>query len=154
MQTQIIKIADMDSLVVSTTVPIGLAIKYSETGVKWMSHKIIEINKLPELLTYIEEQESLAVKVEYLDAFEVHDDRGKKEEFRFKMLKEAEDHGRVDFNNAYMFGWLEKKSRNWTEYLKVLWGGSPKWKKKYFVLTNIGMIVYADDKSKKPQKVM
>jgi hypothetical protein len=53
-----------------------------------------------------------------------------------------------------MFGYLEKKSRNWTEYLKVLWGGSPKWKKKYFVLTNIGLIVYADNQSKKPLKVM
>lgn len=55
METTVIKVADIDCLVVSTTVPIGLAIKYSETGVKWMSHKIIEIKKLPELLTYIEE---------------------------------------------------------------------------------------------------
>jgi hypothetical protein len=87
METKLIPLSDIDSLIVSTTVPIGLAIKYSEPGVKWISHKIVEIRKLPELLTFIEEHENIAVKVEYLDAFEVFDEKGKKEEFRFNMLK-------------------------------------------------------------------
>ena len=43
-----------------------------------------------------------------------------------------------------MYGVLEKKSRSWTEYIKVLWSGNGTWKRKFYVLTNVGLLVYED----------
>jgi hypothetical protein len=53
-----------------------------------------------------------------------------------------------------MFGFLEKKSRNWKEYVKLLWGGSATWKKRFYVLSNIGLLVYEDNQMRKPLKLM
>lgn len=53
-----------------------------------------------------------------------------------------------------MYGYLEKKSRNWKEYIKALWGGSATWKKRFYVLSNIGMLVYEDETMKKPIKLL
>ena len=41
-----------------------------------------------------------------------------------------------------MQGYLFKKSRSWTQYLR-LWG--PTWKKQYLILTNIGLLVFEDN---------
>lgn len=62
-------------------------------------------------------------KIDYSDSLQITNDNGKKEEFRFNELKDALPSGKYDLGNAYMHGYLEKKSRNWKEYLKLIWGG-------------------------------
>jgi hypothetical protein len=46
--------------------------------------------------------------------------------------------------NSYMYGDLDKKSRSWKESVKFLWGGSSQWDKMFYVLTNVGLLVYQD----------
>lgn len=53
-----------------------------------------------------------------------------------------------------MYGYLEKKSSHWTEYLKVLWSGKVTWKQKFYVLTNVGMLVYNTNDLTKPKKLI
>lgn len=44
--------------------------------------------------------------------------------------------------NSYMYGYLDKKSNSWTESIKFIWGGAPTWNKMFYVLTNVGLLVY------------
>lgn len=44
-----------------------------------------------------------------------------------------------------MYGYLEKKSRSWKEALKPLWGGKATWRKNFYVLSNIGLLVYENE---------
>lgn len=52
-----------------------------------------------------------------------------------------------------MYSYLEKKSRSWTELIRTLWSGNSTWKKRFYVLTNLGMLVYEDQSMKKPLKL-
>jgi len=42
--------------------------------------------------------------------------------------------------NSLMSGFVYKKSGSWTEYFKI-WGNAT-WKKKFLVLTNVGLLVF------------
>jgi hypothetical protein len=53
-----------------------------------------------------------------------------------------------------MVGYLDKKSSHWTEYLKVLWSGKVTWKRKFYVLTNVGLLVYKENEFDKPKKLI
>lgn len=46
-----------------------------------------------------------------------------------------------------MSGFINKKSRSWTEYFN-LWGA--KWKRKFAVLTNVGLVLFDENKMRKP----
>ncbi len=38
-------------------------------------------------------------------------------------------------------GFIYKKSGSWTEYFR-LWGGAVTWKRKYIIVTNVGLIIF------------
>ena len=96
----------------------------------------------------------MELKIEFSDTIILYNEKGKKLEFRFNNLKDALPAGKYDLGKAENHGYLEKKSRNWKEYVKLLWGGSPTWKKRFYVLSNLGLLVYEDDKMRKPIKLM
>ena len=54
------------------------------------------------------------------------------------------------FMNAYMYGELEMKSQNWRDAVRFLWGGDASWETKFYVLTNVGMLVYEDKQYTRP----
>lgn len=62
----------------------------------------------------------------YSDTVEMTNDKGNTQIFKFSSLREPETLKieKVDLLNAYIHGYLREKSRRWTEYVKVLWGGS------------------------------
>lgn len=53
-------------------------------------------------------------------------------------------------NNSLMSGFLYKKSRSWTE-LFSFFGGST-WKRKYVILTNVGLVVFDETNLRKPSQ--
>lgn len=48
-----------------------------------------------------------------------------------------------------MQGFLNKKSRSWTEYF-YLWGQS--WRRKLIILTNVGLLIFDENQLNKPSK--
>jgi hypothetical protein len=60
-------------------------------------------------------------------------------------LKEEDKNNKelsIHFMNSYMYGDLDRKSNSWKEAVKFLWGGSTNWEKRFYVLTNVGLLVY------------
>ena len=51
--------------------------------------------------------------------------------------------------NSLMSGYLFKKSRSWTDFL-TLWG--PSWKKKFAILTNVGLVMFEENQLRKPSQ--
>ena len=82
---------------------------------------------------------------EYVEFIEFTDEKGKKEKLYFNSFRNNSMDLRLIFENAIMYGHLDKKSKDWNENLKVLWSGSSSWKKKFYVLTNTGLLVYPDN---------
>jgi hypothetical protein len=79
-----------------------------------------------------------------VESIDFVDEKGIKYKLHFNSMRNSSIDLKLTFANAYMYGHLEKKSRNWTEYLKVLWNGNATWKRKFYVLTNVGLLIYPD----------
>lgn len=131
---------------VSTTYKTACAFKLKNPKHINQSHIILETLKLPDLVRFLQSDElTVQTEFEYVEFIEFTDEKGKKEKLHFDTLKNSPVDLSLTFANASMYGHLEKKSRSWTEYLKVLWNGSATWKRKFYVLTNVGLLVYPDD---------
>lgn len=51
-------------------------------------------------------------------------------------------------------GFIYKKSGSWTEYFR-LWGGAVTWKRKYIIVTNVGLLIFDESQThqlRKPKK--
>ncbi|CDW84352.1 UNKNOWN [Stylonychia lemnae] len=158
-----INITNVEEIIISTTQKQGLAFRINDLSLVGVSHILLELTSgmISGLIDFINKLNGLintCIIISFSDSVEVTKQDGDVKFFEFNEMMSQIQSLIVNqtarttkdlMQNSLMSGYLYKKSRSWTDFL-TLWG--PSWKKKFVILTNVGLVLFEENQLRKPSQ--